>query len=320
MQMKPLVSVRSITYNHAAFIRQCVEGVLMQKTTFPFEYVIGEDCSTDGTREIVLEYAQKYPDIIRAITSESNVGAVENSRRSILACQGEFVASCEGDDYWIDPLKLQKQYDAITKYEAVLVAHGNFAVFYQDGKVESTSKIKRAKYGSGFLSLEDILTEKARVHTSSMFMRADIIKNLPDWFDQSPVGDFPLKVIYAYSGKVYYIDEIMSVYRKGVPGSYTDRKRMSKIIEDGKILELEKSHLQMFANLDTFTGKQYSNLIREQITLRHIKFYELQGNLDHLELGGTQKKLLRGIAILTKPFSQRLRQRILGKIVRYVEI
>jgi glycosyltransferase involved in cell wall biosynthesis len=316
--MKPLVSVKTITYNHAPFIRQCVEGVLMQKTAFPFELVIGEDCSTDGTREIVLEYGQKYPDIIRVITSESNVGAVENSRRSILACQGEFMALCEGDDYWIDPLKLQKQYDAILKYDAVLVAHGNFAVFYEGGKIVSTSKIKRAKDESGFLTLEDILREKARVHTSSMIMRADIIKNLPDWFEQSPVGDYPLKVICAYSGKVYYIDEIMSVYRKGVPGSYTDRKRMSKIKEDGKILELEKSHLQMYANLDTFTGKQYSNLVREQITLRHIRFYELQGNLDHLEMGGIQKKLIRGIAVLTNPFSKELRQRILGRVVRYV--
>ena len=80
--MKPLVSVKTITYNHEPYIRQCIEGVLMQKTDFPIEYVIGEDCSTDGTREIVAAYAQQYPDVIRLITSDRNVGARQNALRT----------------------------------------------------------------------------------------------------------------------------------------------------------------------------------------------------------------------------------------------
>ena len=114
--MEPLVSIEIITYNHAPFIRQCIEGVLMQKTTFPYELVIGEDCSTDGTREIVLDYAQKYPEIIRVITSESNVGAFENEKRAYFACRGKYIAICEGDDYWTDPDKLQKQVDFLEEH------------------------------------------------------------------------------------------------------------------------------------------------------------------------------------------------------------
>src|SRR4030042_6002267 len=108
---EPLVSVKMITYNHAPYIAQAIEGVLQQKTNFPFELVIGEDCSTDGTRAIVLEYQRKYSDIIRVITSDNNVGAYENIRRTSKACRGRYVAFCDGDDFWHDPSKLQKQTD-----------------------------------------------------------------------------------------------------------------------------------------------------------------------------------------------------------------
>jgi len=98
-----------ITYNHEPYITQAIEGVLMQKTDFPFELVIGEDCSTDGTRERVLAYQKKYPGIIRVITSKQNVGMKKNGRRTEQACNGKYIAFCEGDDYWHNPNKLQLQ-------------------------------------------------------------------------------------------------------------------------------------------------------------------------------------------------------------------
>ena len=112
---KPLVTVRTSTYQHGPYIKQCIEGVLMQKTNFAFEFIIGEDFSTDGTREIVFEYAKKYPDIIRVFTADYNVGSKANGRRCINAARGKYMALCEGDDYWIDPLKLQKQVDFLEK-------------------------------------------------------------------------------------------------------------------------------------------------------------------------------------------------------------
>ena len=111
----PLVSIGCITYNHAPYIRQCLEGFLMQKTTFPFEIIINDDCSTDGTTEIVKEYADKYPDLIIPIFHEEN--QYQKGVRGIYAkfvypkVRGKYIALCEGDDYWIDPLKLQKQVD-----------------------------------------------------------------------------------------------------------------------------------------------------------------------------------------------------------------
>lgn len=116
----PVVSVHMITYNHEPYIRQAIEGVMMQKTDFEFELVIGEDCSSDKTREICFEYQRKYPDKIRILWCDHNLyrnphPAGGNSRRNMVHCRGEFIALCEGDDYWTDPLKLQKQVEVMRK-------------------------------------------------------------------------------------------------------------------------------------------------------------------------------------------------------------
>ena len=107
----PVVSIVCITYNHEPYLRQTLEGFLLQKTAFPVEIILAEDCSTDGTRAICEEYATKYSDKIHYIWSESNVGAIANEIRASKAARGKYVAFCEGDDYWTDPLKLQKQVD-----------------------------------------------------------------------------------------------------------------------------------------------------------------------------------------------------------------
>ena len=112
---EPLVSIVTITYNHEPYIRKCIEGVLMQQINFPIEFIIAEDCSTDGTLAICKEYAEKYPELIRLITSENNVGAIANERRAMKAAKGKYIAFCEGDDYWTDSLKLQKQVDFLEK-------------------------------------------------------------------------------------------------------------------------------------------------------------------------------------------------------------
>lgn len=112
----PLVSISCLTYNHAPFVRKCLDGFLMQKTTFPFEILIHDDCSTDGTDLIIREYTEKYPDIIKPLYETEN--KYSNGYRGKMditfnysRAQGKYIASCEGDDYWTDPLKLQKQVD-----------------------------------------------------------------------------------------------------------------------------------------------------------------------------------------------------------------
>jgi len=119
-----------LTYNHAPYIQQAIEGVLEQKTTFPFELVIGEDCSTDGTREIVFSYQKKYPDIICVVTSEKNVGLKKNGIRTGKACKGKYIAFCEGDDYWHNPEKLQMQVELLEANPDVSLVHSEHDQLY----------------------------------------------------------------------------------------------------------------------------------------------------------------------------------------------
>ena len=127
---EPLVSVKMITYNHAPYIARAIEGVLQQKTNFPFELVIGEDCSTDGTREIVFEYQRKYPKLIRVVASEKNLGAAANSRQTTKVCRGKYLAFCEGDDFWHDPSKLQKQVDYLESHPECGLVYSSYDVYH----------------------------------------------------------------------------------------------------------------------------------------------------------------------------------------------
>lgn len=139
----PVVSIVCVTYNHNPLIRRAMGGFLQQKTDFPFEIILADDCSTDGTSAICDEYAAKHPELVRSIHSERNVGGVENERRAIEAARGKYIATCEGDDYWLDVRKLQKQVDFMeahpeysvtwTRYEKYIPSEDRFTT---DGNID----------------------------------------------------------------------------------------------------------------------------------------------------------------------------------------
>ena len=132
MAEEPLVSIFCLTYNHASYIRQCLDGFLMQKATFAYEVIINDDASTDGTTEIIREYEEKYPDIIKPIYHEENLYSKGErgfwNRYCLPKSKGKYIALCEGDDYWIDPLKLQKQVD-------FLEGHPEYSMCFHKAKV-----------------------------------------------------------------------------------------------------------------------------------------------------------------------------------------
>jgi glycosyltransferase involved in cell wall biosynthesis len=219
---EPLVTVRTITYQHAPYIRQCIEGVLMQRTSFPVEYIIGEDLSTDGTREIVLEYAAKYPDRIRVLTADSNVGMRVNTRRTNLALRGKYCALCEGDDFWTDPLKLQKQVD-------FLEANPDYALTYHDARVEDPkgNVVLVSKIPKGMArdhSEEELLLNKTFILTLTMLYR----NNTSLWRDPPHEGamvlngDNFLTSRLGLSGKGKFMADIMpAVYRQHTGGVWS---------------------------------------------------------------------------------------------------
>lgn len=235
----PFVSVCTITYNHENYIAQAIEGVLMQKTNFPFEIVIGEDCSTDGTREIVFDYARKYPNIIRIITSEKNVGMINNLNRTLNACKGKYIALCEGDDYWIDPYKLQKQVDFLeANPEYSMCFHNAFNIY------ENSTK-KPELFNDIFFSREVTINEivnKWIIPTASIVFKRDDILPLPAWSKNIYSGDMTLALIAVSKGKLFCLNSVMSVYRINLAGS-----SMTAMVASRKFDFLLKEHIKLYS-------------------------------------------------------------------------
>lgn len=211
------VSVSMITYNHENYIAQAIEGALMQKTNFPFEIVIGEDYSTDGTREIVFDYARKFPEIIRVITSGENVGAQANLIRMLNVCKGKYIALCEGDDYWTDPNKLQKQVDFLETHPDYCLVHSDFNILIDKmNKIYLSVNKKRNKIIPQGDIFEDLLINNFIV-TVTVCARADVLKKATDFelFKKKNFlsGDYPTWLEMSHLGKIHYIDEPMATYR-----------------------------------------------------------------------------------------------------------
>ena len=179
----------------------------MQKTDFPIEFIIGEDFSNDGTREIVFEYAKNYPDIIRVFTSDYNVGSKANGRRCINAARGKYMALCEGDDYWVDPLKLQKQVDFLEKNPDYNFSTGAYNTINEKGEIklgESFEKIRSTSYSKDYIA-------KRFSHTSTFLFRNNF--ELPSWTGEIYAGDQANLLLATRDKKIKYHKEIFSIYR-----------------------------------------------------------------------------------------------------------
>jgi glycosyltransferase involved in cell wall biosynthesis len=219
-----------ITYNHAPYIAQAIEGVLMQKTNFHFELIIGEDCSTDGTREIVFDYAKRYPEVIRVITSEKNIGARRNSLRTDEYCKGKYIALCEGDDYWLCDNKLQMQVGYLEEHPQVGLVHGeiNLINLFEGVTIERFHESRNAANTKTISDLfYEILLSNYLVRTCTVCMRKDLYQEIkendPGIFktERFLLGDTPLWLEMSKLTEFYYIDKTLAAYRKhegGVSG------------------------------------------------------------------------------------------------------
>lgn len=247
----PLVSVSIITYNHGLYIRKAIDCVLAQKTNFPFEVVIGEDCSTDGTREIVFDYAKRFPDIIRVITSEQNVGMKENYCRTNQACRGKYIAFCDGDDYWHNKDKLQLQTD-------FLESHTDYGLVYSDHDryfVKNGKKIKRFYYATKNVPPKKLNVFKGwgpglNLLTCTVMARRHLLHSIisdPYIYQSSHyIGgvDIAFSEI-ALVSKIHYIDKSLSTYTVQIESASNTRNiceklRFSISVYDGYLHIAEK--------------------------------------------------------------------------------
>lgn len=207
----PLLSVCLITYNHAPYIRQAIEGVLMQKTTFEFDLIIADDCSTDGTREIVKGYREKFPTKIELILQERNVGPARNWMQLMQTPQARYIAYFEGDDYWTDSQKLQKQVDFLeTNPEYTLIYHRVEVISKDQSQSSLGNQQIHRSYSFGFA---DSLQGKHGASLSMVFC-ADVIRQIPvSTISRLAVGDWPLECLCTLLGKGFFLNEPMGVYR-----------------------------------------------------------------------------------------------------------
>jgi glycosyltransferase involved in cell wall biosynthesis len=261
--MQPLVCVRLATYNHEKYIVQCIEGILMQKTDFPFEVIIGEDCSTDRTRGIVLAYQKEFPDKIKAILSQQNIGAARNSLQIQQACQGKYHAICEGDDYWIDPLKLQKQVDFMEAHPDVSLCFHNALVLN-----ESTAGVRLffetpPKEILSFADVSEIITP-----TASVMARGEFLATLPAWRLKVWCGDVLSRLWCAHHGNLGYLDEIMSVYRVHAGGMVTLMRSLQE--------KAREQELFLYTQLDKETNYQHTDALQEKIKKVKEKYQRRQ--------------------------------------------
>ena len=219
----PLVSICCITYNHEKYIKEALDSFLMQETSFPYEIIIHDDASTDGTREIIKEYAEKNSNIFLVLQKENKYsrGIKIFPNYIFPLARSKYIAICEGDDYWTDPRKLQKQIDHMEKHpECTLCLHASNDVS-ETGKF---IKIRQRYKTSRIVPMEDLILGGGgfAVFASTVFP-SSFRNQLPEYYHNSPVGDVPLHLFLATQGVVFYLHDNMANYRTGVPSSWTSR-------------------------------------------------------------------------------------------------
>jgi hypothetical protein len=230
----PLVSVAMRTYEHAPYVAQAIESILIQETPFEFELVVGEDCSADGTREIVEGYAQRFRGQVRTVLPVENVGHGEILRRVLAATRGRFIAYLDGDDYWTAATKLSRQVEYLEE-------HGECAACFHDASLvyDATARpsgVTTPALAEASFALEDILTE-CFVPSPAMMFRREILTELPSWSFDSAWIDWLIHIRCAQRGPLGYIPEPLAAYRVHEGGMFSALDRVSQIEEDLRFYE-----------------------------------------------------------------------------------
>jgi len=257
------VSVCLVTYNHEAYIAQAIESVLMQETEFEFELLITEDCSTDGTRDILADYERRHPGRIRLFLSPENLCTNEVFSRAAREARGEYVAVLDGDDYWTSPLKLQKQVEFLDAHpECSMCFHNVMRVHEDPARPDFPHTPEDLPQSTG---LEEILRFNYVAGCSPM-LRRSVLESLPDGYEGMIFGDWPLYVRAAELGRIGFLPEFMGVYRIHAGGIWTATSRATQ----------NSNLLRFYEELNQGTGGRHAELIAEPFTTWYLRLVEAQ--------------------------------------------
>ena len=272
------VSVYCMAYNHADFIEQTIKGFISQKTNFRFEVIIHDDASPDGTAEIIKKYEKEFPEIIKGIYQTENQYSKNIKILNTYVfpfLRGEYVAICEGDDYWSDPSKLQSQVDALEKHrDCHFCVHKTKEILVSGEDTGNTFPAFRMD--SGVITSYDFLSlcsKNYSFHTSSYLFRmsewSKYISNPPSFRKVCDVGDEPYMMYFGQLGNVYYIDKIMSAYRRGVTTSWTRRNTVTTDIN--KLVKHPSAMIETYLAFDEYTDNKYHKLFLPKTAVMKLK-------------------------------------------------
>ncbi len=250
----PLVSVCTITYNHEQFIEQAIRSVLEQKIDFRIEFVIGDDFSKDGNREIINRYYEQYPDIIVPLLPPHNLGAKQNAINCMQRCTGKYIAFLEGDDYWSDPYKLAKQV-------AFMEANPEYTMCFTDADViDETGR----ELGNPFepatredYTIEDvIMADKVFIPTATLFFRNMLPDPIPKFFREAISGDIAIHLVISDKGKIKRLPGVTAIYRHH-PGGITKTPYV--------LAKAHKAQFEMYEGANEYFGYKYDAVFRKRL-------------------------------------------------------
>jgi glycosyltransferase involved in cell wall biosynthesis len=258
------LSVLVPTYNHGKFIEQMLLGALNQQTNFDYEIVIGDDASTDDAPAIIASYAQRFPDKVRAFLHPQNLGPSaprELGGKNNVAflfgqCRGQYIALCEGDDYWTDSSKLQKQVDFLDANPNYALCHHQLEVVYEDN---SESHFFNASNQYEDSSLTDLLADESWFlgTASTVFRNVPLFKNFPTWWQNAASGDLGIFILVAQHGRIKYLPDTMAAYRKHRGGMTQVHTPQNKVYLTNR--------RDMFEAVDAFLDFRYHQIIEQTL-------------------------------------------------------
>jgi glycosyltransferase involved in cell wall biosynthesis len=257
--ISPLLSVLIITYNHEQYIEQTLKSVLTQKTAFPFEIVIGDDASTDGTRRLCEAYIKKYPHLIRLLPATKNLGVVPNYIRTLNACEGKYIAHLDGDDYWIDPNKLQKQVDRLESDPHLTICYTGRKVYYETNNqfCEIIDGEDNKRY-----YVEDF-ADSTFFHLSTIVFRKPTDKKITQHLATfTNIVDRPLSIILLaeMGGYAVKILDICTVFRMNDNSTFTPIKEAKRLqMTNDMYLQLKALYPHLSKNFDHHLNVFYAS-------------------------------------------------------------
>lgn len=255
-----LVSVCVIAFNHGQYISKTLDKILSQDVNFRYEIIVHDDASTDNTKEILDNYYSKYPDIIVPFIEEVNTYSKGQKVIPVFRkkARGKYLAFCEGDDYWCDNAKLQKQIDVLEKEDSIIACVHNTKIF--DCKFNKMCGVlNEVDRDYTVLTTRRILNWELQYsyHLSSLVVRKEIINSIPEYYDKTPVEDFAFALLVSLKGKILYLPEVMSVYRRFANNSWTSSNSASDKVFIRNYIGIKN----MLSEFNKFTNNKFGIMI-----------------------------------------------------------